>query len=460
MEKELLLDPDRWAEKTFGPVLLHDVRRTRRAVKAASVMVRDTSASLPKQQHAWKEVKALYRLLDEPDVTFAALMQPHWLQTRREMQEHPVVLLIQDTTELDLTHRHKMSGRGPIGDGKGQGLLLQTVLAVVPQSREILGCARQEPFVRQAVPQGETRAQRRKRPKETDVWMRMVSAIDCGPPASRWVHVGDRGADFFAFFRTCRKNRTEFLVRATQERRIQETDEQIGYLLSASRQWECQARRPFLLPASHGRKARQTELSLSFRSLTLLSPCNEPKAQREQMSLWVVRVWEEDALRPEGEEPVEWILLTSVPTTTLEQAWERASWYEHRWIVEDYHQCLKTGCRIEVRQVQSAERLTRLLGLLSPMAVRLLQLRALSRQEPERPAAEVIEADLLAVVAACSGQDASRMTLKTFWTEIARLGGFLARRSDGSPGWKTLWKGWLYVQTLLEGVHLAFHLRL
>ena len=156
MKTELLLSPEHWAEETFGQVLLHDVRRTRRAVKAASVMVRDVSASLPKQQHTWKELKALYRLLDEPDVTFAALMQPHWSQTRREMQEHPVILLIQDTTELDLTHRHKMSGIGQIGDENGRGLLLQTVLAVIPQSREVLGCARQEPFVRVAAPQGET----------------------------------------------------------------------------------------------------------------------------------------------------------------------------------------------------------------------------------------------------------------------------------------------------------------
>lgn len=194
--------------------------------------------------------------------------------------------------------------------------------------------------------------------------------------------------------------------------------------------------------------------------MTLLSPRNEPKALHEQIRLWVIRVWEADGLRPQGEEPVEWILLTSVPTSTLQEAWERVSWYAHRWIVEDYHQCLKTGCRIEERQVQSAERLMRLLGLLSPMAVRLLQLRSLSRQEPERPAAQVIEPELLAVVAACAKQDASLMTLSTFWTEVARLGGFLARRSDGSPGWKTLWKGWLHVQTLLEGVHLAFYLRL
>ncbi|WP_040441819.1 transposase DNA-binding-containing protein [Ktedonobacter racemifer] len=146
METDLLLSPKHWAEETFGQVLLHDVRRTRRAVKAASAMVRDVSASLPKQQHIWKEGKALYRFLDEPDVTFAALMQPHWLQTRGEMQERSVILLIQDTTELDLTHRHKMSGIGQIGDEKGRGLLLQTVLAVVPESREVLGCAKPRAF--------------------------------------------------------------------------------------------------------------------------------------------------------------------------------------------------------------------------------------------------------------------------------------------------------------------------
>ena len=157
---------------------------------------------------------------------------------------------------------------------------------------------------------------------------------------------------------------------------------------------------------------------------------------------------------------MEWILLTSVPTTTLEQAWERVGWYEQRWIVEDYHQCLKTGCRLEARQVQSADRLIRLLGFLSPLAVRLLHLRDLARREPDRPAHEVLEADLLTVVAAQVGQAPTLMTTGAFWQAVAQQGGFLARRSDGPPGWKTLWKGWLRVQTLLEGVHLGAQLRL
>lgn len=150
----------------------------------------------------------------------------------------------------------------------------------------------------------------------------------------------------------------------------------------------------------------------------------------EPLKVWAIRVWEEQT--PAGEEPLEWILLTSVPTTTLEQAWERVGWYEHRWVVEDYHQCLKTGCRLEERQVQSVDRLIRLLGLLSPLAVRLLHLRDLARREPERPAGEVLDADVLTIVAAQSGQVPACMTTEAFWKAVAQMGGYLARKARWS----------------------------
>lgn len=102
----------------------------------------------------------------------------------------------------------------------------------------------------------------------------------------------------------------------------------------------------------------------------------------------------------------------------------------------------------------------RLLGLLSPLAVRLLQVRELAREDPELPAHQVIEPLTLALLAERSGHVAASMTLGSFWREVARPGGYLARSHDGPPGWRTIWKGWLELQTLLEGVHLAFHLRL
>ncbi len=459
MTTQDLLDPKSWAERTFGGVQLHDMRRTRRAVKAASNLAENPLGSLPAQMHTWKETKAVYRLLDEPDVTFAALMQPHLHQTREQATASPVVLLVQDTTDIDLSHRRKISGVGQIGNERGRGFFVQTVLAVRPERREVLGCLAQEPFVRIPAPEGEQRHERLKREeRESDVWIRQVQSIGTPESASMWVHVGDRGADMFPFFQACQATQTHFLVRAAQNRRVQENEEEITYSLLRARAFPSQASRPFEVPARHGRKGRSTQLQLSFGQMTLLPPRNEPRAGKDPVTVWVIRVWEEQT--PAGEEPLEWILLTSVPTTTLEQAWERVDWYGHRWLVEDYHQCLKSGCRIEQRQLQTVDGLMRLLGLLSPLAVRLLQVRACAGEDPERPASEVIDPLMLAVVAQRSGGSPATMTVGTFWTEVARLGGYLARSHDGPPGWRTIWKGWLSLQTFLEGVHFAFHLRL
>ncbi len=454
-----VLDPKCWAERTFGSVQLQDLRRTRRAVKAATSMAENPLASLPAQMHTWKGIKALYRLLDEPDVTFAALMQPHIQQTREQSMASPVTLLVQDTTDIDLSHRRKISGVGQIGNERGRGFFIQTVLAVLPQTREVLGCMAQEPFVRIAAPEGEQRHQRLKRDvRETDVWMRQVQTIGTPDPRSTWVHVGDRGADMFPFFQACRASQTQFLVRAAQNRRVQGSEEEINYALARARSWPSQESHPLELPARHGHQARSTQIQLSFGPMTLLPPRNEPRVGKDAIPVWVIRVWEEQA--PQGEEPLEWLLLTSVPTTTLEDAWERVEWYRHRWLVEDYHQCLKSGCRIEERQLQTVDGLIRLLGLLSPLAVRLLQVRACARETPECPASKVIDPLTLAMLAERCGVSPADMTLAAFWTEVARLGGYLARRRDGPPGWRTIWKGWLFLQTLLEGAHLAFHLRL
>lgn len=339
----ILLDPEDWAEQTFGQVQVRDVRRTRRAVQAACGLVRDPSASLPKQQQSWKAVKALYRFLDEADVTFEALMHPHWEQTRADLAGNPVVLLVQDTTEIDRSSHVTMSGIGQIGNENGRGVLVQTVLAVLPETRTVLGCVAQEPFVRTSTPPKEQRYQRRHRERrETDGWLRMVEQVGSPSGGELLVHVGDRGVDMLPFFRQCHANQTHFVVRAAQNRRVVATEGELNHLLDRVRAWPSQDRRPFAVPTRPGRAARQTTLQLSFGPATLLPPWNDPRGSSEPFPVWMVRVWESDT--PDEEESLEWILLTSLPTQTGEEAWQRVEWYRSRWIVEEYHQCLKTGC--------------------------------------------------------------------------------------------------------------------
>ena len=178
----------------------------------------------------------------------------------------------------------------------------------------------QESFVRTPVPKGETRSQRHQRPeRETDVWMRMVSRLGSFPPETTVVHVGDRGADVFPFFLACLSTQTHFLVRVFENRRVQPEEHPQQYLLETIRAWPAQACRPFQVPGTHGRTARQTQAQLAFGSLCVMPPRQEKRCDTEPLHLWAIRVWEEEA--PADEEPLEWLLLTSVPTTTIEQAW-------------------------------------------------------------------------------------------------------------------------------------------
>src|SRR5260221_219745 len=149
--------------------------------------------------------------------------------TRADLASKAIVLLVQDTTELDLSSHVAMTGLGPIGNGKGRGLLVQTVVAVLPETRAVLGCLAQHPVVRVPAPPQEPRYQRRHRDqRETDIWMQMVERV--GPPASTGllVHVGDRGADMLAFFRRCRLTQTPFVVRAAQNRLVHADEDAIS----------------------------------------------------------------------------------------------------------------------------------------------------------------------------------------------------------------------------------------
>ena len=472
----MLLEPRLWAEATFGTAQLGDPRRTRRAVAIAEALAREPGASLPQQLHDPAALEATYRFLHS-QVSYEALLQPHVEHTREEMGQVERVLLIQDTTEVDYQQHHPTTtGLGPIGTGSHHGFLLQSVLAVVPERRQVLGLAHQEPFLRIPAPPGETKWQRARRAqRESQVWERSVRAIGRAPARTQWIHVGDRASDMFPFLRACVEQDCDFVVRASADRCVDLLVEQAGrpvaprshhkastahpaarHLFEVAAGWRGQDERDLELDATKSSPARTAHVVISFGTVRLLPPQSQEKTDLRPLVVSVVRVWE--PAPPDGIEPLAWLLLTSIPTLSIEHAWERVEWYRMRWIVEDLHQGLKTGCQIEQRHIQDYEGLRLLLGLLAPVAVRLLQLRAVSRQEPERRASEILPPDIVEVVASLDQRDAHTMTSQQCWYAIARYGGYLGRKRDGPPGWKTLWRGWLHIQAVVEGVHLASHL--
>ncbi len=448
METTFVQDPQEWAQQQWRGVNLRDTRLERRVPEVGTQMAALPGVSLPQQMKDPGQLKAAYGILHSPKVSHEALSKPHWNATRQSARKEPLVLMIQDVSHLDFTHFvHTMDGLCPIGDGNGVGLLLHTTLAIAPQPRRVLGIAHQQVFKRKPQPD---KAKRRKRPKEereSRVWGEAVKAIGVPPPGVRWVVVADRAGDNTDFLLTCRKV-ADFNVRMVGEHRLVTADDTPAYLLTTARSWDPVVSKVIDIPARNGQPARQARVCVSYGQVTLRVPKGE-----DPLLVWVVRAWEVDA--PADVAALEWILATSVPVKNAEDALERLDWYTCRWIVEDYHQCLKTGCTIEQRDFEHADRIERLLGFLGPIAVRLLQLREDSRLNPELPASTVADPLMVTILASKLGVPATTLTVRGFWRGVARMGGFLGRRRDGQPGWKTLWRGWLYLDTMAQGARLV-----
>lgn len=447
-----------WAQQQWSTAELGDERRTRRAVMLGAQMAARPAAGLPGQTQSWADLKAAYRLLHEHDVTHAALSAPHWHQTRHSATEiDGPVLFIQDSSQLDFT-MHDVKGLGRIGNERGYGILVHSTLALLPGSpATVLGLAHQLPWVRDGEPYKpqETRRQRAHRSdRESHHWSGALEAIGRVPEGACWVSVGDRESDIFAYWEKARALGWECLLRLAHPRRILHEDDSVGHLLDWARSLAPQAQHMMALRIRPDRAARTAMLSLAWAGTRVLPPRNEPALySHAPLAVWVLRVWETGA--PDGEQPLEWLLLSTLPIENAEQARERADWYRHRWVIEQYHKALKTGCGMEQSQLHDVNALTRLLGLLSIVAVRLLQVETVARSTPDRLASQAVDSRLLAFLCRLRRVDPASMTVYQFWREVAKLGGFLARKRDGEPGWQTLWRGWTYLSPRFEGYLLG-----
>ena len=456
------IDSGEWAQQQFGDCQLGDTRRTKRLIQVAQQVANHPSASFPDQMKSWGDLKAAYRLFDREDVTFAAIAQPHWKQTCAVGPGRYLVL--GDTTEIDFGYGREIAGLSRIGNGSGNGFLLHNALLVEAESQTLVGVAGQTIHYRKPVPKKENRSQRFKRERESRVWGDVVDQI--GPPAAgvQFVHVFDRGADDFEVFCHLLQNGGDWVVRASSTHRLILTPsgektplEQYLPTLPIAGTYELNLR------ARPNQPARAAKLEVRFGALEMPLPRHKSpyvKALAPQpIKMSVVWVREVDA--PAGVQPIEWVLYTSLEVETFQEAWLVVEYYECRWLIEEYHKALKTGCGVQRRLLRDADRLEAMIGLMSVVAVRLLQLKSVARTEPDRPARKVIPPLWLTMLKAARKnlRRVHDLTIHQFYRELAKLGGFLGRRSDGQPGWITIWRGWEKLNTLVQGAQLAINLK-
>jgi Transposase DNA-binding/Transposase DDE domain len=443
-----------WAATQFGTAYLHDKRLTDRLVYLATQITAHPSGSFPEQTESWNDLRAAYNLFDGEEVTFQAIATPHWELTKKTKGER--LLIIADTTEIDYGPCPQVTGLSPVGSGIGQGFHLHSGLMVSAADDRVHGLAGQLIHHRQPAPEGESRSQRLQRDdRESQIWCQLVDQIGSPPPETRWVHVVDRGADDFLFFYHCQQAGTEWVARVKNlTRKIITPDGGKLALSSYVRTLPEVGSFTLNLRARPKQPARSAKLVVAFGALRMPTPSLISPSLRslkpEPIPMWVVWVREVDA--PNGVDPIEWMLYTSLPVEGLEEAMMVVGYYEKRWLIEEWHKVLKTGCRVEDRQLKTSERLEAMMGLMSVAAVRLFQMKGEARTSPERRAEEVVPSKYVRSLKAVRKiGDQIELTVGRFFRELAKLGGFLGRRSDGEPGWITIWRGWDKLQIMIRG---------
>jgi hypothetical protein len=442
--------PTQWAEAELGGAGLGDARLDQRLVAIAASFMAAPQASIPRASGAWAATKATYRFLDNDKVDPQVIYERHRQSIRPRAAGKAVVLAVADTTMLDFTDHPDTAGLGPLGDMVHHGLMLHPTLLVTPE-REPLGVIDAQTWVRDPDEFGSGKSTRKSRDiseKESRKWLDSLEAAerlqqDLGSD-TQVVSVFDREGDVYDVLATAAMDDRlgRILVRAKTDRRLLHPQQKI---------WEHLEERPVAIsvaievPKKIRQAGRTAELSIRFASVTVRPPKDRPESEgNAPVSIYAVYAREENP--PKGQKPISWMLLTTVPVESAEQAWTVVQWYSCRWLIEILFKVLKTGCAAEERQLETAERLQRCLAIDLVVAWRILYLTMIGRDTPDLPCTVVFEdyewkALYVFVFKSRDAVPETTPTLREVTRTIGRLGGHLGRKGDGEPGVLTMWRG-------------------
>jgi hypothetical protein len=445
-----------WAAQLAAATSLPDARLNTRLERLLVQLADKPLDALPQALRDWHQAKAAYRFLANRRFDTAILVDGQRAATAAALAGQPLVYALHDTTTFTYTSLKHTSGLGYIGDSEtARGLHCHSTLAIRPDGVPI-GLLHQHYWIRtqrssersQGLPIEE---------KESYKWLLGVEhagkALEAlpAPQRPRVVHVMDREGDIHEVFAKVLAQGDGAIIRRYGKRNVAEEG---GDADAAIRRAPLRGRIKLHLPASHGRKARTAVVELRAMRMTLRPSCKHARGRRG-LQLTMVEVREVSQL-PRGEEAILWRLWTTEPAKTKEQILAVVRTYALRWRIEDFHLAWKQGCRVEQLQLERRERLEKALALYAGVAVRLLRLRDLARQEPELPCSEILtEEEWQALYAHATGEVADERTKVPTMAQavkwLGRLGGHLGRRRDGMPGVRTLWRGWRDLAVLVAG---------
>lgn len=425
---------------------IKDKRIRSRLSKTIDQLSQYPNHSIPQACKNPAEIKGAYRLLDNKKVTPEGVLSGHKEATRTRMSEHKTVLLVQDTTDFNYTRPSAIKGMGEhVQSPNSKGLLLHSTLAITPEGVP-LGLLTQKYWTR--APEERGKKQRRKdlpiEEKESYRWLEAMEESTADIPEDiTTVTVADREADIFELFKKSKELGQNILIRAVGNRKVNSEENLLLKTVDAA---EIAGKIKVFIPRDTNFKMpeREVELEIKFRTLQLKPPCHLTNSNTMQpVELDALYAKEINPLP--GEKPIEWLLLSSLPILSIEDAAERLNWYRQRWKIERFHFTLKSGCKVEDLQLETIERMENALSLYSIVSWKLLWLVYESRIKPDESCEIVLEEyewhALYCMVKQKKNFPKKPPTLKEASMMIARLGGFMCRKGDGDPGVKVMWRG-------------------
>jgi hypothetical protein len=440
-------------EDEFRDAEIPDWRLRERLITLSRSLDENPAAAMPRATKSEAEREAAYRFLGNRRVTMPGILEPHVRATVKRCQEKGSVYVVSDSTVFRFSgERGENLGRVQSGI---RGFIGHFALAVSADGRRVpLGVLGIETIVRSETPKGRRiPSQARRDPtRESLKWSRLVEQTSQALGDVTAVHVMDSDADIYELMAELTVKNRRFIIRASQDRVVEEgllseAIEAAPILLEREVQLsprKQQTRLPVSRRRTQPREARLAQLTISSRAVTLQRPRSCSEQCPTSIVVNVVRVFERNP--PDDQDPVEWVLLTSEPVSTVNEVSAVVDGYRVRWLIEEYFKALKTGCAYETRQHESIRSLSNLLAMLAVIAYRLLLIRSLQRMAPQTPASGAIDARLVEALAALLRHRRvpkplpGNPTIADVFHGIARLGGHIT--SNGPPGWQVLWRGY------------------
>lgn len=456
------IDSPAWIYNEFADVNLGDKRLEKRLIRTAGFLGSAPLSPINQACLDWRSVKGAYRMFDNPKATPAGILAPHIAATERRMsavaaEGERILLAPSDTAFISYNHP-KVTGIGPIGknNDEGRGLIMHSALVMTTRGVP-LGLVHQNVWARQEVPD-EGRQEKIERLQRTPIEQKESFKWLCAsrdarqhtPPGCKVVMLCDREGDVYEHLLELREHRGSYVIRARCDRVLapeeNEGSERMREALAAAEELGTME---VTVPGNGKRKTRTATVGIKVARVTLKPPQRRGQAKdacsSEDITVRLVGATETSS-PPQGEAAISWVLLTDLRVPDFEAAKEKVLWYSQRFGIETFHRVLKSGLKVEDCRLETGERLARHLALCSVIAVRMMNVAYLAREQPQLPASVAFCAEELEAMHVLTREGLPPKeppALKDAVRMVAKIGGHLGRKRDAEPGMTVMWRGWL-----------------